>query len=400
MINRLPLFAVTGFVATMVALCLALSESGNWVSSDATADWLAATAARLGLDPYGDLRAISEVLHVPYDNPAQSHAGDAAWTHPRTPGALLLLQPLTLMTPAQLYVALGVVSVLGLAFVAWRRAPRITGHHWAMCLTGGLAVLLSRPMLHNLTFGSMTMIVACLVWAFWETTRNEDSWIAGIPLGVAISLRVFPALLIFAAVFGRRPKAAISAVGSVVATTTLGMLLFGISVPEMISGIGLAGRTWMDLPTNGSMIPRVGSISGLDPALVSGVLIAISIATLGVVSRLEGAWDLIVSWALVLMLLVSPLSWEAYDLILLIPLSLALVRSDPPIPRFVAYVWLAVWVVIFSVMSSLGLAVHLSSYQPALSVRIAILTLLVYKTVRLFRHRPIRVTPTRVESGA
>ena len=150
------------------------------------------------------------------------------------------------------------------------------------------------------------------------------------------------------------------------------------NLDEAIRGMTAAGATWLDLPTNGSAVPFLSRIFVASPYIATVFLIGISIGALGLVRTTTRSVDLLVAWAIVLMLLSSPLSWETYDLLLLVPVASAWTAGEVEVPRSLTVVWLGILVGVASVATATGFYPHLTTLRPALIVRAVFVVILGY----------------------
>lgn len=318
----------------------------QWPHADSTAEWLAVSAAADGLDPYADLKSIAARYGVDYRHPAIGQIGDAEWTHPRSPAALLLLQPVTLTSPPRLFEVTIWISVGLMGFVAIGLASRLSGWTWPVTLLAASLVLWSGPMLRSLQFGAQILVVATLVWIFWSGIRDGgDAWVSGVALGLAVNLRLFPALLAVGLLLQRKYKALAACVFTVLAMNVLAVVVLDLDLDTAIQAVLEAGETWTHLPSNGSLVPHILGLTGLPILSISLGLIGGAIVLLTLVARSTNDTDLVVGWGVLLMVLVSPLAWEAYDLFLLVPLAVAVQRWRSPASRYLALIWLAFMIV-------------------------------------------------------
>jgi alpha-1,2-mannosyltransferase len=324
---------------------LVLTQAIGPIYADSTADWLVASAALDGTNPYADLRELSRRYDVPFIAPGWKDVGGAPWIHPRTPGALLLLVPVTVSTPETLHTIVAAVSLMLLAVLGATCLPRLMKVRWPLGVLLAALLIISGPVIRSMQFGAWSVLLALLIGWLWLTAREKDGWLAGIPLGIAIGMRLFPALLLIPLVLYRRWKVSASAVGVALVLNLLGMFVFGLSPRAVLNGMTLAGDTWIQLEANGSIIKPLFQSLGV-PSLLIVAGLGIVIAAYSRRLQLKGAdFDYAMALAVITMLLISPLSWEHYDIILFLVLAL-LLGSDPT--RF-SRLAVAVWVVAFSV---------------------------------------------------
>lgn len=357
------------------------------LQADSTADWLTASAARDGIDPYSDLRDIDSHYGTGFQSPAREYVEGHEWLHPRTPGALLLLQPITHLQPKTVFDLLVFLSLVVLAYISIHLLPKATGWGWTSTLALGVLLIISGPVVRTMQFGAMSLIIALLIWWFWLGIRTGDSWLSGIPLGIAIVLKLFPALLLVPAVVFDRRRAALSTIAATLGLMSLGVVLFDLDIDQTISGILGAGEIWRELPSNASATSQIATMTGLStlPA-VTALSLALCLFVVWL-RNLGGSIDLGVSLTLIAMLLISPLSWEANDVILLLPVALGLSGSRDVMSRAFAFGWLAIVILGYYALQNLELLDPVWAGRRSLFGRLTLLA-----GVGLATHRRVTVS--------
>jgi hypothetical protein len=323
-------------------------------STDSTADWLVASAARDGLDPYADLRDLARTYDVPYATPAWQELGSKPWVHPRTPGALLILQPVTLLNPDVLHSVLVVVSLMLFGYMGGRLFPKVTQTSWTSSLLLTAVLVLSGPVLRSLEFGTWSVILASLVAWSWAELRSTDRAIAGIPLGIAIGMRLFPALLLIPILLARRMRAVVVAATTAVFLNVAGMALFGISMREAVNGLASAENTWLGIGGNGSLVKPLNVWLGVSPSSIVLALALLVSLWVWRASRVPNSLNVTLTIATLGMLLAAPLSWEHYDMLLFLPIALALSRASRVVVPAFAWAWLGLITIGYYLPEALG----------------------------------------------
>jgi hypothetical protein len=288
-----PLLA--GGVGIAGAILVALVVDGS--TFDFGLDWLTARALLLGIDPHQLLSDLGERFGVGID-------GGGHWIHPRTPAALLIQAPVGFIPWEWVYLAgrlLTVGSFVGMAWVVARLA-RIP-LHW--CLIAMPILLLVSPFSDVLAVSQTSFLVAGAIGLTWLMSRDSDRISAGFPLAVAISMKLWPWLLVPALWWTGRRKAAF---GCVVGFGALN--LAGLALPHVtLSGVvaGLVGADDLGSPTLTGGIP-IWILALVAIALVYGLR----------------RWDdwLVYSAAIVAGLVASPVLWSHYLVALAIPVAL------------------------------------------------------------------------------
>lgn len=322
---------------------LVVLNSADIQFADSTTDWLVASAASQGVDPRSDLRELSARFDIPYVTPPVAEVLSRPWIHPRTPASLLILQPATLFGPEQLREIVVALSLVTLGVIGVRFIPRVTGWAWPTGLVLAVLLLLSGPVIRGLQFGSWSLLLAGMIAYVWWATRETDSRRAGAVLGLAISLRLFPALLLVPLVLRRRWRTVVTAVVVGSALTGLGMLAFDLSIAEAVSSLSSASDTWLTIGSNASLARPLFTVLGVPPIVT---VIALSLVAAIVLWRIDGAgagrFDVMLSVTVVAMVLAAPLSWEHYDAMLLLPLGVLIGTQGNRSARVSGWLWLGV----------------------------------------------------------
>lgn len=300
-------------------------------SSDSTLDWLAVNAAVDGESPYQPIEDLAERYGVKLGDIGKSELGDAVRVHPRPPGALLLLLPLLLVSPENLHTfSLIVNTVAAVAFLLSVAAAASIRAEWL--LLAAPLFILSHPVISAFEFGSQSFVVAALVTIAVGLIRRTDSIPGGVSLGLAITLKLWPALLVILLLSRGHRRSAAAAVAVSGGLAVLASVAFRLTPLQVWDGVTSAGSTWVRFSGNGSLVGRFALMGVPVPT-------ATALSVLLLVAIVLWVWDRRVDldvalWGTVaIALLASPLSWDHYDVVL-IPIAIVLVRrshgwSDP-----------------------------------------------------------------------
>lgn len=263
------------------------------------------------------------------------------------PPAMLLMAPLGLWAYPTAYVIWSIVSILcGLAailclgFALEPEEGRITR-------TIVLAILLFAyfPTFANVQLGQVALVLLLLLSIVWVAARKGRDAVAGIALGLALTLKLFAALLVLYFLVRRRWKLVAWSAATLLLTTVAGLLVFGpASFRQYLRALETV--TWYASNWNASLVGFFTRILGgsenvpfLDmPALAYALSYGLSL--LGIVALVWLAWprdgellpaisDVGFGLALALMILVSPLGWVYYLLLMLIAMVGAWRVSGP-----------------------------------------------------------------------
>lgn len=270
-----------------------------WVSGyhfDFVYDWLSARAFVSGVDPYQPLPQLAGALGL---------SAETGPIHPRIPAALLLLSPAGFVGFAESYYLGRLLTVGSAFFLAWVLA-RLARKPPFWFLTAVPVGLLVWPFSTVLKVSQPGFFIAGLIGATW---LMGNRWIAGLPLAGAVSLKMWPWLLVPALWLAGRRKAAAGA-----AATFTVLNLIGLAWPN----VTLEG-TWRML-TQATEIPSdsLTYLLGVEPWI--SALIGLALI---VVLRNQSIYMLAVPIAL----LVAPIFWVAYMPALLVP-AVAIMASD------------------------------------------------------------------------
>lgn len=270
---------------------------------DLRADRLTALAAVHGADPYAPLSELTAA----YDS-------DLGWTHvhPRTPGALVLQAPLAALPEASLRlvsVAITAAAVVATTVIALRL-------QWVRPLVAAVVTVLfgvSSIAVEAVSVGAQSSVVALLLGVAWWRTRESDDPAAGLAVGVAVTLKLFPWLLLVLLLFKRR-RTALWAVASAAVFNGAGLLFPGVTLRGALEAVSSANLS-ESAELNGSLTRLLGEWISAGPLTVvlalAGALLAV------VIARTPWAMDRQWFGVLAIALASSPLIWRHYALVLI-----------------------------------------------------------------------------------
>ncbi len=329
--------------------------------TDARADWLVVTAAADGGDPWSDLLELSQLYGLEMASIGGAELGDIERVHPRTPGSLLLLMPLTLVSGPQVYPVMLVVSALLAAVTGLFVFPAFGWASRANTLLAAAVMAASTAFLSSLEYGTESVVLLSLLAVGWLLLRQRDSWTGGVAIGVAITLKLFPGLLLIPLwVWGRR-RGVVGAIGTAVAFNLLGLWVFELNPLAALQALTLAGSQWMGFSGNGSVAMALVR-AGITPLLAGTTVVVVALVLATVVSARRGS-EAAFALAVPLALLSSPLSWEHYDL-LLIPVAAFAIWVARQRGRIIgpAVVLVGIWTLLQMVAGHLGALLGVPEY--------------------------------------
>jgi Glycosyltransferase family 87 len=271
--------------------------------------------------------------------------------HP--PTAVLLALPLAgldfadaftawnLLSLAALGVGLGlIVRQLTIPFAVWSVLPLVA------------LLLVCNPLYHQLLHGQLNLVLLLLVTGTWAADRSGYPRLAGVLLGLATAVKLFPGFLLLFFIVRRRWQTVWAAAGAFVAVTALTAVVLGPDAYRgyLREGLPEAARfsaSWRNISLPGLWLKLFRVPENWPPVVIEPVIESALLARLGallsaaaVVGLLVGvlrraatpaAADRAFALTVVGMLLISPITWDHYLLLLLLPLAVFgrdLPRSD------------------------------------------------------------------------
>lgn len=302
-------------------------------ASDFTQDYLAAGALSDGLDPY-----------LPTDTLVRREFGHSAPNFeersqpvPHPPILIALYVPLAQLgfRVARLIWLFGSASVVVIAVAV---VLRRWGVGVRFAIAGGVAMLALPVVQKELLYGQTNALLLGLIVGGWVASRSGHPILAGLSLGAAGALKLFPLFLVVPLLaMGRRQEAGWM-IGVALLLSGLGAWIVGwgrawdfafdispsnaefwVAAPMNLSLVGVA-RRWFT--------PSVW-VGWIDTPVVAwvimGLVVLIAIVAVVWIARRLGTADAVLH-AAPWLLLVSPLAWE-FSLVLVVPLMIGVVAS-------------------------------------------------------------------------
>jgi hypothetical protein len=225
--------------------------------ADATADWLVASAFADGIDPHSNLRELADHYQVAYwdsDGPV-----NRVVKSPRTPGALVLLYPLSMVNADQAVTVMVVVGLLSIA-VAMIALGKTFALPWVAICLGVAYATVSGPARWSHLFGTQEpLLLLCVAMFLVLMTRDDNVW-AGVWLGLAGTLKLFPLVLLAVLIARRRTKGLVGAAVALCVLNLTPLLLPHVSVASTVDAITSTASNWFDLDTNIGLAATVGRV--------------------------------------------------------------------------------------------------------------------------------------------
>lgn len=352
------LAAIVVFLAGRSYVHSFLAPKGGY--SDFVQEWLS-VRNHLGNSPV--YREISPSLqdHLSRSNDGSDRLPKMVFTDPQTgtiiaemkynahpPVAVVIALPFCLLEYPQAHLAWNLVTYLLFlgAVIAVLRELRIQ-LTWP-ALFPAVILLLANPLLNQIYQGQLNCLLAVLVTAGWIADRRDRKVLAGICVGLAGAVKLYPLFLLLYFAFTRRWQGLLAAVMTFIAANGLAAAVlgtgafrdyFGVVMPSVAgefethwANLSLSGF-WKRLARTepiqdwfGPSYSLVGArILGFGFAIVVCGLVAWTSWQTSTTESRDRAWAL----GLVGMMLASPIAWSHYCILFLMPLGFLWTRSTP-----------------------------------------------------------------------
>ena len=301
-------------------------------------DWYSARCWWEGRSPYAPLRPGAQRYLGVGQGPDDLEMIEVN-AHP--PSSVLLSLPFGLLSFPTAFAAWNLLSLLALAasiILTWGTLrPRIP--KWAvLALVAGAG--LSYPLRQNLVHGQSGLFLLLLMTAAWRADRSGRAWRAGTLIGVAAVIKLFPAYLVAYFLLAGRWRAAVAGAASAAVLTgvtavVLGPGTFTVYAGEVLPVTSRFATAWSNLSLTGLWLKLFDQATVFDGLLVEPllqsrgtawalVLVSAAILTAAAVrlawrERATGPADGSFAAALVIMVLISPVTWGHYFVLLLMP---------------------------------------------------------------------------------
>ena len=307
---------VSVLAGLVVGVFLALVRIDT-VVADIEYDWLAARAA-ISSDAYMPVKELAEAegvsvrIVVPLDGSPS--------IHPRTPGALLLMLPLGLV-PFSLLVPLATATSVA-AWTAfcmfWLRDDSGRPTRRLLLL---LVASIGAPIMMTFSFAGQGLIVGALLYAAWVRGSQGRAHVVPAAMAAAATvLRVFPGALILLWLRRRQTRLVLISVAMIVGLNALGLLLPGVSFASAVETLSQSAKSFMQIPTNATL---AGVLTRLGLSTATAAMLSYSLLVLWFVVYLSGRIRDSFGLLLVGTLLLMPVAWTSYDVVL-VPFALCL----------------------------------------------------------------------------
>jgi alpha-1,2-mannosyltransferase len=291
-----------------------------------------------------------EFASLGFDSPAPPTApSDINPVNAHPPVSVLLflpLEPATYVTAFRIWSALSLAMLATAFYLIWRELAssgdvesRHTSRLWTFWAVAAGILLVSHPFREQMFNGQLNPPLLLCIVAGWMALRRDRDAQAGVFLGLAAAVKLFPLLLFISPALQRRWRTLLAGAGTFVLATGIAVAVFGAAayrdyvltvMPALVvmqtsaynaslvafwqrlfdsPGVGfLPVESWMHAP--------ILAIAGI--ALSATALLAAIVIVHRHVRTREDA-DLAFATTIVAMLLLSPITWPHGFLVLLLP---------------------------------------------------------------------------------
>jgi len=259
--------------------------------------------------------------------------------------------------------------------------------------------LICSPFRQQCAQGQLGFILLLLVVGAWAAAKTGRWYGAGILLGLAAAIKLFPAFLLLYFCLTRRWKVVASAVLTfvVISAVSLGVLgpgAYRTYVNEVLPSVEVLRSNWINasLPGLWSKLfnPAAGQhvealwqcpVLAQTLTLVSCLLIIAAFGWITLKARTDVEHDHSFALAVTAMLLVSPITWDHYLVLLLLPIAVTWSRLPP---SFLSRTWFLAVLIALMVEPTLLYDAIPGGYEAGLANPIQTLTLLSVQCYGLF----------------
>jgi hypothetical protein len=255
--------------------------------------------------------------------------------HP--PASILLALPVAGLSYPNAFLVWNLITLALMGVCLWIVLRQLEYSFTPWCCLPLLVLLLaSSPLRQQFNQGQLNAFLLLLIIGAWAADRAERPWLSGALLGLAMGLKLFPGFLFLYPLCRGQWRPLVSGALAFVALNGLALVLFGPQAyldyaQQVIPHLGIYRDVWLNFSLNGFWHKLFDSRSGHTiplwqaPAvaavgtLISWALVVAVVALLTARARTRPAKDLAFCLTISGMLLVSPITWDHYFLLLALP---------------------------------------------------------------------------------
>ncbi len=295
-----------------------------------------------GISIYSDHReTVPRYLHSAF---VEGRSYVFANAHP--PTSVLISLPFAKLNFADSFVVWNSVSLCALIASLWIAYRQLKIELRASSAIGLISLLLlCHPLWEQCRLGQLSLILLFLVTASWAAERSGRPLLSGVLLGTAASIKLFPAFLFLYFALRANWKVVIAGTVAILGLTAVTIIVLGFNCYRDYFLNVLPEIQWFRVGWNNDSVwgfwsrlfdpaperARVRSLTDplfYSPFLAKMLSLFMSAALIGIVAwnvRRDATGqrsDLTYATAVIGMLLISPVCWNHYLLILLVPLAI------------------------------------------------------------------------------
>jgi hypothetical protein len=308
-------------------------------------EWASARNHFVGLPIYADQRIAME-RHLQSRLPKDAPFALDINAHP--PTSVLLVLPFALLDYPDAFLAWNLFSLAALVFSLWLIARELNLRFSVWAIPPLLALLLMcGPLQQQTNQGQLNLVLLALITGTWVADRRGWPIVAGSLLGAAAAIKLFPAFLfLYFLVRGKWKVLGSGLVSGLLLTALtagiLGPAAFQDYIHDALPRVSLFRDWWANASLTGFWCKLFNAPSHHVVELWSnpwlargGILISCLLLTAMLVrlirkARSTAETDLAFGLSIVVMLLVSPITWDHYFLLLLPTLAILWTRMGSP----------------------------------------------------------------------
>ena len=289
---------------------------------------------------------------IPLSREGWNHAGPLLYNaHP--PASVLLSLPLGRLDYETALVTWNVVSLAILASCVWLLTdPRILGLGTWYVLPVSVMLLTSNSLAQDINHGQWNSALLLLLTMAWLAARTGRAGIGGLLIGLAAAIKLFPAFLALYFLVRRQGRGLAGiAVGFVslnaITVAVLGWQCFPDYVTHVLPTLDQFRDWWVNASLAGFWCKLFDARSGYvipvwqNPPLAKAGIFLSSALVCGLCgwkifrAREHSQQDVAFGVCMLAMMLVSPITWDHYFLLLLLPMAIFWVHAGNSRKRWV-----------------------------------------------------------------
>jgi hypothetical protein len=319
-------------------------------------DWLSARNYWAGQPVYGSQEeALRRHLNSTRNpNDPRNRFFNEVNAHP--PTAVLLVLPLAWLDYPTAFLMWSLLSLAlgGLSLWLVVRLLRVAWSPWSLLPLVAL-LLVCNPFRQQMHEGQWSLLVLFLLVATWAAARSGYAVTAGVLLALATAVKLIPAFVFVYFAWRREWRTVLAGLVSLALLTGLTVAVLGVetcrSYVETIPSLAIHDSSWVNASLTGFWSKLFATPTHrylreplwTNPALAEWgawlSCVLVTLILLGTLRKMEPADvpDLGYGLTLIALLLVSPVTWEHYFLLLLVPLAVIWQRLPTSVPARIGF---------------------------------------------------------------